>query len=128
MDERRQLLVIDDDVHIRKLIELYLRSSSYDVRSAATGEEALALIAENHFDVVLVDLILPNFGGFRICRKLKAKKSERRPHVIMITGDDSAETRDQAFEAGADAFIAKPFRPDELRDTLEKLASSSTVA
>jgi len=106
----RRLLVIDDDPHIRRLIALQLRD--YEVVAAATGEEALALADGEHFDVVLVDLILPYFGGFRVCQKLKSRSDA--PRVVIMTGDDSQQTRATASEYGADAFLAKPFTREEL--------------
>ena len=105
-----RVLVIDDDPHIRRLIALQLRG--HDVAVAATGEEALALAEREHFDVVLVDLILPYFGGFRVCQKLKARSDP--PRVVIMTGDDSQQTRATAGEYGADGFLAKPFTREEL--------------
>jgi DNA-binding response OmpR family regulator len=108
----RKLLIVDDDVHIRRLIKLYLRGSAFDVAEAATGEEALELAAREPFDVAIVDLILPYYGGLRLCQKLKA--SEPAPRVVIITGDESPETREAAREYRGDAFILKPFTREEL--------------
>ena len=115
----RRLLVIDDDPHIRRLVALQLRD--LDVAAAATGEEALDLAEREHFDVVLVDLILPYFGGFRVCQKLKARNDA--PRVVIMTGDDSQHTRDTAREYGADGFLAKPFTRDELRAAITRSAA-----
>jgi DNA-binding response OmpR family regulator len=103
-----KLLVVDDDVHIRRIVALYLRD--HDVAEAATGEEALARLAGERFDAVIVDLILPQFGGLRLCRKIK--ESAAPPRVIVISGDE--QLRDDAREAGADAFLAKPFTKGDL--------------
>jgi DNA-binding response OmpR family regulator len=108
----RKLLIVDDDVHIRRLIRLYLRDSGFEMDEAATGEEALELAARGTFDIAIVDLILPYYGGFRLCQKLKA--SEPAPRVIIITGDESPETRETAKEYRADAFLLKPFTRDEI--------------
>ena len=104
-----KLLVVDDDVHIRRIVALYLRG--HDVAEAATGEEALARLAGERFDAVIVDLILPQFGGLRLCRKIK-ESAAAPPRVIVISGDE--QLRDDAREAGADAFLAKPFTKDDL--------------
>ena len=64
-----KLLVVDDDVHIRRIVALYLRD--HDVAEAGTAEEALARVGGETFDVVIVDVILPHFGGLRLCRKIK---------------------------------------------------------
>jgi two-component system response regulator ResD len=112
-----KLLVVDDDLHLRRLIGIYLRDAGFEVREAATGEEALAIAQRESFDVVLVDLILPQFGGFRLCRKLKSLAAP--PRVVITTGDDSQQSRDLANEASADAFLAKPFTRDELLASLQ---------
>jgi two-component system OmpR family response regulator len=108
----RKLLVVDDDTHIRRLIRIYLRDAGFDVADAATGEEALEQAAKERFDVVIVDVILPYFGGFRLCQKLKA--AEAPPRVVIISGDDSPETQQTARDYRADAFVAKPFTKEEI--------------
>jgi DNA-binding response OmpR family regulator len=106
----RKLLVVDDDVHIRRLMQLYLREAGYDVRDRGTGEEALALAASEAFDVVLVDVILPVYGGYRLAQKLKSAAPS--PRIVVMSGDETQ--RDAAVANGADAFLAKPFTKDEL--------------
>jgi DNA-binding response OmpR family regulator len=101
-----KLLVVDDDVHIRRILAIYLREHA--VVEAATGEEALAKAQAERFDAAIVDLILPPFGGLRVCRHLK----EANTRVIVISGDEAL--REQAKEAGADGFVAKPFTKEEL--------------
>jgi DNA-binding response OmpR family regulator len=115
-----KLLVVDDDLHIRRLVGIYLREAGYDVTEAASGEEALQVSQGRVFDVVLIDLILPHYGGFRLCQKLKSLPTP--PRVVITTGDDSPQSRDKAVEAKADAFLAKPFNREEL---LAAVASSS---
>jgi len=112
-----KLLVVDDDLHIRRLIGLYLRDAGFDVTEAASGEEGLQAAQREPFDVVLIDLILPHYGGFRLCQKLKAAPSP--PRVVITTGDDSQQSRDRAKESNADGFLAKPFTRDELLAALQ---------
>ena len=114
-----RLLVVDDDLHLRRLVGIYLRDAGHEVTEAATGEEALQMIQREPFDVVLIDLILPHYGGFRLSQKLKAAASP--PRVVITTGDDSAQSRQQATEAKADGFLPKPFTRDELLAAIEPL-------
>src|ERR1043166_5968278 len=107
-----KLLVVDDDVHIRRIAALYLRE--HDVAEAASAEEALARIAGETFDAVVVDVILPQFGGLRLCRRIKERAAP--PRVIVMSGDE--QLRDEARAAGADAFLAKPFTRDALLASL----------
>jgi two-component system response regulator ResD len=108
----RKVLVVDDDVHIRRLMALYLRDAQWDVTQAASGEEALDFVQRERFDVAIVDLILPHYGGSRLCQRLKAMSPPFR--VIITSGDDSQSSRAAAAESGADGFLAKPFTREEL--------------
>ena len=101
-----KLLVVDDDVHIRRIAALYLRG--HNVAECATAEEALQRVASERFDAAIVDVILPPSGGLRLCRKLK----DAGMRVIVMSGDEGV--RDEARDAGADAFLAKPFTKDAL--------------
>jgi len=112
-----KLLIVDDDLHIRRLIGLYLRDAGFEVTEAATGEEGLLIAQNGPFDVVLIDLILPHYGGFRLCQKLKSVQSP--PRVVITTGDDSTHSRELASEAKADAFLAKPFTREQLLAALQ---------
>jgi two-component system KDP operon response regulator KdpE len=106
----RKLLIVDDDVHIRRLIALYLKQAGCEVVDSGSGEEALELAAREAFDTVLVDVILPAYGGFRLTQKLKS--TTPAPRVIVMSGDESQ--REAAASYGADDFLAKPFTRDEL--------------
>ena len=112
-----KLLVVDDDLHIRRLIAIYLRDAGFEVTEAATGEEGLHAAQRERFDIVLIDLILPHYGGFRLCQKLKS--ADAPPRVVITTGDDSPQSREQAKEAKADGFLAKPFTREELLGALQ---------
>lgn len=105
-----KILVVDDDVHIRRILALYLRE--HDVAEAATAEEALERTGAAAFDAAIVDVILPPSGGLRLCGRLKAIGMR----VIVMSGDE--QLRDQAAEAGADAFLAKPFTKEALAAVL----------
>lgn len=118
MSKPLKVLIVDDDPHIRRLLKIYLRSS--ELAEAATGEEAIALFETSDFDLVLLDLILPYYGGLRLCQKFKSKTRGRKPYVVIMTGDDSSETRDNSVQAGADEFLAKPFSAEQFREVVAR--------
>lgn len=120
MPEKPRLLVVDDDYHVRRLLDVYLRSSSYETEFASSSEEALALAARYRFDVVLLDLIIPHGGGLHVCRNLKGASNP--PYVIIVSGEESGEMREASVECGADEYIVKPFVPADLLARLENLA------
>ncbi|HVT44990.1 MAG TPA: response regulator [Thermoanaerobaculia bacterium] len=123
MNEPRKLLVVDDDVHIRRLLRLFLRNSGFEVHEAGTGEEAIKLAEKNDYDVILLDLILPYYGGFRLCQKFRRRPDGSRAHIVIMTGDDSVETRATATECGADDFLAKPFDAERVRELVTAVAT-----
>jgi len=127
MSGKKRVLVVDDDIHVRKLLTLYLSVGGFEVVEAASGDEALRLWGgEGAFDLVLLDLILPHHGGFRLCQRFKER--DANSIVIIMSGDDSAETRSSAKECGADDFISKPFEPTALVSRLKELLTLRETA
>jgi response regulator RpfG family c-di-GMP phosphodiesterase len=105
-----RVLVVDDDRSVRNLIAGLLRRY-YEVVTAASGEEALALVAQLPPAVVLLDIVMPGIDGYETCRRLKTEFAARNIQVIMLSAASSAEEQSRAFELGADAYMVKPFDP-----------------
>ena len=126
MTEARKLLIVDDDPHIRRLLQIYLRNSGYEIAEAATGEEATELLDAEQFDVILLDLILPYHGGFMLCQRVRSAEDGAKPHIIIITGEDSPEIRATAEECGADDFLAKPFTQQDVVGAVYRAEKSSS--
>jgi adenylate cyclase len=108
------VLVVDDQDDNRALIVRYLMQAGYPVRQATNGAEALAAIAFQKPDVILMDVIMPGMNGFEICRKLKADPETLNIPLVLITGLHSKQDRVAGIEAGADDFLSKPVYPEEL--------------
>ncbi len=106
-----RVLVVDDEDRIRNLLRLYLEKESYQVEEAADGITALEMILAEDFDLVILDLMLPNMDGIEVCKKLRERKSTP---VIMLTAKGEEIDRINGFEAGTDDFIVKPFSPREV--------------
>jgi two-component system, OmpR family, alkaline phosphatase synthesis response regulator PhoP len=121
----RKLLIVDDDPHLVRLLEISFRDSRYETWSASSGNEAIDLWKEHDFDVVLLDLILPYYGGFRLCQTFRGDDERRAAHVLIMTGDESDDTREMALECGADDLIHKPFDPRKLVEALETLEATT---
>ena len=124
MTKGRSVLIVDDDPHIRRLISLYLRGDGWDITEASSGEEGQEILASREFDLVLIDLILPYYSGTRLCRKCKEGRSGGG-QVVIMTADDSEETRQLAKSCGADAFLAKPFTADDLFEVVRERVRSN---
>jgi len=107
----KTILVVDDSVVIRKMVEIALENEKYNIVSVATGKEALKFIDENEPDLVILDIMLPDVNGLDILKTIKASKSTP---VVMLSAKDTPRETSKAKELGADDFIPKPFKDEEL--------------
>lgn len=109
-----RILVVDDNpVNLRMLAD-WLASEHYVVSTAADGFEALAKIAAERPDIVLLDVVMPELNGFEVCRRIKADPTMADIPVIMVTALSDVDDLVRGFEAGADDFVTKPFNFDAL--------------
>src|SRR5258708_14958338 len=109
--ERGTILVVDDELNIADLIELYLTREGFRVVKAATGEAGVRAVAEHRPRLVVLDVGLPDIDGLEVCRRLRRTSSIP---VIFLTARDSEIDRILGLELGADDYMTKPFSPGEL--------------
>jgi adenylate cyclase len=110
-----RILVVDDNAANRDLLSRRLQREGYRVTSAADGAAALAMIAAEGFDLVLLDLMMPGMSGFEVLSRLKANETTRHLPVIMISALDELDSTVRCIEAGAEDYLPKPFNPVLLR-------------
>jgi two-component system, cell cycle response regulator len=103
-----RILIVDDVVANVKLLEARLSAEYFDVITALSGQEALAICERAECDIVLLDVMMPSMDGFDVCRRLKRNPATHHIPVIMITALDQASDRIKGLEAGADDFLTKP--------------------
>jgi two-component system KDP operon response regulator KdpE len=115
-DPQTRVLVVDDDVKILRFTSASLRLVGYDVITVAGGEEALKLAESEKPDIMLLDILMPVMDGFEVLRRLRAVS---KLPVIAISAHSSAA--EKALNLGANGFLAKPFRPDELVKRIDSL-------
>jgi CheY-like chemotaxis protein len=113
--ERGTILLIDDNQQILSLLSDLLLPHGYRLLSTTSGAEGLAIAADQHPDLVLLDVMMPDMNGFAVCQQLRAHPDLAQVPIMMITALDDHESRVHGFEAGADDFITKPFDYAELR-------------
>lgn len=106
-----QILVVEDDVEIADLLEVYLTGEGYKVIKANTGRQAAEYIETEKIDLALLDVMLPDEDGFSLCQKIRQK--ENYP-IIMLTAKDEEIDKVTGLTLGADDYMTKPFRPMEL--------------
>ena len=112
--EQASILVVDDDEANRTLLESILGTGGYAVRVAASGEAALAAVAQQLPDLILLDILLPDIDGFEITRRLRADSRSSHVPIILVTLLEDRESRLKGLEAGANEFLSKPVDYTEL--------------
>jgi two-component system, OmpR family, KDP operon response regulator KdpE len=109
---RSSLLVVEDDPSLRKVLLTTLTASGFVVEEARSGDEALALMHEDRFDLVVLDINMPGLSGLEVCRQMRSRAPQLG--IVMVTVRDAENDMVQALEAGADDYVTKPFRFREL--------------
>ena len=117
------VLVVDDQPPNLRLLEAILGPRGYDVRTAGSGKDALAAIAEGGIDLVLLDIVMPEMDGYEVCRRIRGHADTAYLPVVMLTASGD-EQKIKALEAGADDFLTKPIDQSEL---LARVASLSRI-
>ena len=117
----RRVLIVEDNDDARHMLHAALAFSGHQVREARDGTSGLALAAEEHPDVALIDIGLPDLDGYEVARRLRAAPGGRRMGLIAITGYGQAEDQRRAYEAGFDAHLTKPVAPERLKQVMAGL-------
>ena len=112
----RRVLVVEDSPVIQRLIEMCLRPAGFDVVFADEGHTALEVADDLEIDLVLLDVGLPDISGWEVLSTLRSREKTRDVTILMLTADGQEETERKADDLGADAFLTKPFRPNDLRE------------
>ena len=113
MQRRNKILAVDDNVIDITTIEKLL-GKNYDLKTATTGEEALEIAGDFKPDIILLDNMMPGLDGGQVCRQIRADSGLRHTKIIMVSGKSMVSERIEAYQAGADDYITKPFNEDEL--------------
>jgi two-component system OmpR family response regulator len=122
MDRAAKVLVVDDEPNIRTLLSQTLRLVSFEVRTAESGSQALTAVREFEPDIVILDVMLPDFDGFEVARRLG------KVPVLFLTARDTVEDRVQGLSIGADDYVAKPFSLEEVVLRIRAILRRSRVA
>jgi DNA-binding response OmpR family regulator len=120
-EQRRKILVADDENSIREILSIQLARMGYEVVLAGDGVEAVAAYEKEKPDLVLLDVMMPRLDGLNACRRIRAleKKSGRRVPVLFLTARDTTHDKTSAALSGGAEFVAKPVSLQELRERVE---------
>jgi phosphoribosyl 1,2-cyclic phosphodiesterase/ActR/RegA family two-component response regulator len=128
LEVMKTALVIDDDPGFRKMLNAWLSGAGWRVIEASEGEAGVGLAMEHHPDAVICDLLMPGCNGFQVCRLLRGKGEQiKQPKIVVTTGSGYLTDQQNAYEAGADEYMVKPFNAADLLRLLDRPSGGHTT-
>lgn len=119
-----RILLVEDEDQIRKLIKMNLEIEGYEVVSTDNGRKAIDLIDGQHFDLMILDVMLPEVDGFQICQKVRLNNT--KVGIIIVSAKDTSQDRITGLKYGADDYLTKPFNLEELLLRVQNLLKRSS--
>jgi len=116
-----KILVADDSPNIRDILKISLEGDGYTVVLAEDGEQALAIVAQENPDLLIMDVMMPKVNGFQVCRRVKTERATHDVPVIMLSAKSAQQDVYWGKDCGADEYMTKPFSTKELVKTIERL-------
>lgn len=117
----KTIMVVDDSASLRQVVGIALKSAGYDVIEAADGQIALSKLGDTKINLIVCDVNMPNMDGITFVRELKQVARHKFTPVIMLTTESNESKKREGQEAGARAWVVKPFKPDVLLGAVQKL-------
>ena len=122
------ILVVDDDASVRRLVELRFQLDDFEVVTTGEPEEALRLAAERQLDAVILDVMMHDMDGFEVCRRMREAQQGRGPIIVMLTAKAGTEAMLTGVAAGADDYVVKPPRLDDMVERVRSRLRQVTTA
>jgi DNA-binding NarL/FixJ family response regulator len=110
----KRLLVVDDEPNLLRAVAACLKAEDYEVTTARSGHEALMKLAESVPDLIISDIRMPGMDGYKLARQLRGSPRTALVPIVFLTAKDETADRIEGFRAGIDAYLTKPFEPEEL--------------
>ena len=127
MANTKKILIVEDQADIRMLIRMTLELGDVEIHEADNGDGGWNMVNAIRPDIVLLDVMMPgSLDGYQVCQKIKADPEVRHIPVVMLTARGQMSDFQAGRQAGADAYLTKPFSPLELMDTVERILSAAS--
>jgi two-component system alkaline phosphatase synthesis response regulator PhoP len=120
LEDIKKILLIEDEKNIILGVKTCLELANYRAVVVQDGEKAVEAAVKEQPHLILLDLMLPKVDGFEVCRQLKSREDTRQIPVIVLTAKTAEEDREKARSCGADSYMTKPFRPEELWQEIKR--------
>ena len=121
-----RILLVEDEENIRDVVKLNLEMENFEVIETDNGKEAINLFREQHFDIIILDVMMPEMNGYEVCEQIRLTNTE--VPVIFLTAKDTAQDRIAGLKKGADDYLTKPFTHEELLLRVQNLLKRSNRA
>lgn len=115
-----KVLIADDEQDIKDVMQMYLEGQGYEVETAYDGLDTLDMVNTWQPQIVLLDIMMPVMDGISVCKKIKSDAATKDIKVVMVSAASKREKEGEAYQAGADGYVLKPFDPADLADIIEK--------
>jgi len=115
------ILAVDDSASMRQMVSFTLKGAGHNVTEASDGQEALSLAESNKYDLVLSDVNMPNMDGITLTKQLRALSNFKFTPILMLTTEAGLDKKQDGKAAGATGWIVKPFNPEQLLATINKV-------
>ncbi|MBF0287260.1 MAG: response regulator [SAR324 cluster bacterium] len=125
--DTKKIVIVEDDPMIMLSLQFLMKQQGHQSHLAKSGEEALELIKAIHPDLILMDVMLPNRTGVEICAILRDKAEFQHTKIILLTAKDRDTDIQKGMDAGANAYVTKPFSTIELTNTVQKLLAENKI-
>ncbi|PJE01610.1 MAG: two-component system response regulator [Leptospira sp.] len=117
----KKILIIDDSAVFRKIVSVHLKNAEFELIEAVDGKDAIEKLKDIKVDLIVSDMNMPNMDGLTFIKTVKADPAIKFTPIVMLTTESQEEKKKQGLEAGARAWLTKPFSPEELLQTIQKL-------
>lgn len=117
----KTIMTVDDSKSVRQMVAFALEGAGYDVVEAGDGQEAIGKLSGSAVDMVITDLNMPEIDGIELIRWVRKNDSTRFVPVVMLTTESQEDMKSQGKEAGATAWVVKPFKPEQLLNVVRKV-------
>jgi CheY-like chemotaxis protein len=110
----KRILIVDDDELVLIALRELLRPAGYVVETVSSGSQALERLSKEMFDLLILDIIMPEMDGFELCKRIREKENYRDVPIVFLTAKSREEDRKMGIDAGANLFLSKPISPQKL--------------
>lgn len=125
MYENKKVLVVEDELKIRKVISMYLKKEGFSVLETGNGLEALSLTEKEKPDLIILDIMLPGMSGYEVCRKIKSNEDTKNIIIVILSAKGQEWEKSEGYQVGADLYETKPFSPKQLINNVKAIISKN---